>query len=426
MSANAALWARRQAAVPRGVATATPIFADHAENGEIWDMDGERYVDFGSGIAVTNTGHCHPKIMAAAMAQMERFTHTAFQVVGYDVYIELAEPLNALAPINNAKTIFFTTGAEATENAVKVARAHTGRPGVITFTGGFHGRTLLTMAMTGKVAPYKTGFGPLPAGVFHCPFPIAHHCVSEEDALKALDHIFRTDCAPEQTAAIVIEPVQGEGGFYQTPIPFMRALREICDRHGILLVADEVQTGFARTGKMFAIEHYGIEPDLIPVAKALGGGFPISGLIGKAEIMDAPEPGGLGGTYAGSPVACAAALAVLDVIEEEKLCERANEIGAIMTKRLETIRRSNASTPIGDIRGLGAMVAFELVKERGGHEPAPDAIKPVLGKALDQGLILLSCGYYANTIRLLAPLTMTDTHLSTGLDILESSLVEAA
>ncbi len=426
MSANAALWARRQAAVPRGVATATPIFADHAENGEIWDMDGKRYVDFGSGIAVTNTGHRHPKVMAAAMAQMERFTHTAFQVVGYDVYIELAERLNALAPIDNAKTIFFTTGAEATENAVKVARAHTGRPGVITFTGGFHGRTLLTMAMTGKVAPYKTGFGPLPAGVFHCPFPIAHHGVSDDDALKALDHIFRADCAPEQTAAIVIEPVQGEGGFYQTPIPFMRALREICDRHGILLVADEVQTGFARTGKMFAIEHYGIEPDLIPVAKALGGGFPISGLIGKAEIMDAPEPGGLGGTYAGSPVACAAALAVLDVIEEEKLCERANEIGGVMTKRLEAIRRSNASTPIGDIRGLGAMVAFELVKERGSHEPAPDAIKPVLGKALDQGLILLSCGYYANTIRLLAPLTMTDTHLSTGLDILESSLVEAA
>ena len=426
MPSNAELLSRREAAVPRGVATATPIFIDRAENGELWDVEGKRYLDFGSGIAVTNTGHRHPKVMAAAMAQMERFTHTAFQVTGYDVYVELAERLNALAPIAKAKTIFFTTGAEATENAVKIARAHTGRPGVITFTGGFHGRTMLTMAMTGKVAPYKTKFGPLPGGVFHCPFPIAHHGVSEEQSLKALDHIFRADCAPDQTAAIVIEPVQGEGGFYQTPKPFMRALRDICDRHGILLVADEVQTGFARTGKLFAIEHYDVEPDLIPIAKALGGGFPISGLIGKAEIMDAPDPGGLGGTYSGNPIACAAALAVLDVIESEGLCARANVIGDKMVKRLEAIRRSNASVPIGNVRGLGAMVAFELVQERGGDKPAPDAIKPVLEKALADGLILLSCGYYANTIRLLAPLTLGDAHLDQGLDILESSLTQAA
>ena len=408
--------------MPRGVATATPIFADRAENGEIWDVEGKRYIDFGSGIAVTNTGHRHPKVMAAVMTQMERFTHTAFQVTGYDLYVQLAERLNALAPIRSAKTIFFTTGAEATENAVKVARAHTGRPGVIAFTGGFHGRTLLTMAMTGKVAPYKTGFGPLPAGIFHCPFPIAHHGVSSEDSLLALDHIFRADCAPDQVAAIVIEPVQGEGGFYQAPKPFMQTLRKLCDQHGILLVADEVQTGFARTGKLFAIEHYDIEPDLIPIAKALGGGFPISGLIGKAEIMDAPEPGGLGGTYSGSPIACAAALAVLDIIADEKLCERANTIGALMVKRLEAIRRSNGSVPIGDVRALGAMVAFELVKERGGHDPAPEAIKPVTSAALDKGLILLSCGYYANTIRLLAPLTIAEEHLAQGLDILEGSL----
>lgn len=426
MTKNADLLSRRQAAIPRGVATAAPIFVDRAQNGELWDVEGKRYVDFASGIAVTNTGHRHPKVMAAAMAQMERFTHTAFQVTGYDVYVELAERLNALAPINDAKTIFFTTGAEATENAVKVARAYTGRPGVITFTGGFHGRTMLTMAMTGKVAPYKNKFGPLPAGVFHCPFPIAHHGVSEEASLKALDHIFRADCAPDQVAAIVIEPVQGEGGFYQTPPAFMRALREICDRHGILLVADEVQTGFARTGKLFAIEHYDVEPDLIPVAKALGGGFPISGLIGKAEIMDAPDPGGLGGTYSGSPIACAAALAVLDVIQGEDLCAKANAIGGKMVDRLETIRRSNRAVPIGDVRGLGAMVAFELVKERGGDDPAPDAIKPVLDKALDQGLVLLSCGYYANTIRLLAPLTIEPAHLDQGLDILESSLAVAA
>jgi 4-aminobutyrate aminotransferase / (S)-3-amino-2-methylpropionate transaminase / 5-aminovalerate transaminase len=425
MTGNADLLKRREAAIPRGVATATPIFADRAENGELWDVEGRRYIDFASGIAVTNTGHRHPKVMAAAAAQMERFTHTAFQVTAYDVYVELAERLNALAPIKNAKSIFFTTGAEATENAVKIARAHTGRPGVITFTGAFHGRTMLTMAMTGKVAPYKTKFGPMPAGIFHCPFPIAHHGVSESDALKALDHIFKADCAPDQTAAIVIEPVQGEGGFYQTPKAFMKTLREICDRHGILLVADEVQSGFARTGKMFAIEHYDVEPDLIPVAKALGGGFPISGLIGKAEIMDAPDPGGLGGTYAGSPVACAAALAVLDVIAEERLCERSNTIGAKMVARLEAIKRSNTSRPIGDVRGLGAMVAFELVKERGGNDPDADGIKPVLAKALDQGLILLSCGYYANTIRLLAPLTIEDGHLDEGLDILEEALRQA-
>jgi 4-aminobutyrate aminotransferase / (S)-3-amino-2-methylpropionate transaminase / 5-aminovalerate transaminase len=422
MHKNANLLKRREAAIPRGVSTAAPIFADRAENGELWDADGRRYIDFASGIAVTNTGHRHPKIMAAAMAQMDRFTHTAFQVVGYDVYVELAERLNQLAPITNAKTIFFTTGAEATENAVKIARAHTGRPGIITFTGAFHGRTMLTMAMTGKVAPYKIKFGPMPAGIFHCPFPIPHHGVSEADALKALDHIFKADCAPDQTAAIVIEPVQGEGGFYQTPKQFMKALREICDTHGIVLVADEVQSGFARTGKMFAIEHYGIEPDLIPVAKALGGGFPISGVIGKAEIMDAPEPGGLGGTYSGSPVACAAALAVLDVIADEKLCDRANMIGAKMVSRLEAIKQSNVARPIGDVRGLGAMVAFELVKERGGNEPDADGVKPLLSKALERGLILLSCGYYANTIRLLAPLTIAETDLDDGLNILESVL----
>jgi 4-aminobutyrate aminotransferase/(S)-3-amino-2-methylpropionate transaminase len=426
MNANSQLLKRREAAIPRGVATAAPIFVDKAENAEIVDADGRRYIDFASGIAVTNTGHRHPKVMAAAAAQMERFTHTAFQVTGYDVYVELAERLNALAPIADAKTLFFTTGAEATENAVKIARAHTGRPGVITFTGAFHGRTMLTMAMTGKVAPYKTKFGPMPAGIFHCPFPIAHHGVSEADALKALEHIFKADCAPDQTAAIVIEPVQGEGGFYQTPKSFMKSLRAICDHHGIVLVADEVQTGFARTGKIFAIEHYDVEPDLIPIAKALGGGFPISGLIGKAAIMDAPDPGGLGGTYGGNPVSCAAALAVLDVIGEERLCERANVIGAKMISRLAAIKRSNTSVPMGDIRGLGAMVAFELVKERGGNDPDPDAIKPVLSRALDKGLILLSCGYYANTIRLLAPLTIADAHLDEGLDILEDALQYAA
>jgi 4-aminobutyrate aminotransferase len=422
MTNNATLLARRQAAIPRGIGTAAPIFVDRAENGEIWDIEGKRYIDFASGIAVTNTGHRHPKVMAAVAAQSEKFAHVAFQVTGYENYVELAERLNAAAPIEHAKTIFFTTGAEATENAVKIARAHTGRQGIITFTGAFHGRTQLTMAMTGKAVPYRTRGTPPAAGIFHVPFPIAHHGVSEEQALKALKHVFKADIEPENVAAIVIEPVQGEGGFYQAPISFMRHLREICDQHGICLVADEVQSGFARTGKMFAIEHYGIEPDLIPIAKALGGGFPISGVIGKASIMDAAEPGGLGGTYGGNPVSVAAALAVLDIIEEEQLCDRANDIGAYMLERLQAMRMKNSLRPIGDVRGLGAMVAFELVKERGTHDPDPDAIKPVTTAALDAGLILLSCGYYANTIRLLAPLTINLDHLHEGLDKLEHAL----
>ena len=422
MTTNAAILSRRTAAIPRGVATSAPIFVEKARNGELWDVEGRRYIDFASGIAVTNTGHRHPKVMAAAAAQAEKFAHVAFQVTGYESYVELAERLNALAPIKHAKSIFFTTGAEATENAVKIARAHTGRQGVITFTGAFHGRTQLTMAMTGKAVPYRTRGTPPAIGVFHIPFPIPHHGVTEEQALKALYHTFKADIEPSNVAAIVIEPVQGEGGFYQTPIAFMQELRRICDEHGICLVADEVQTGFARTGKVFAIEHYGIEPDLIPIAKALGGGFPISGLIGKAEIMDAAEPGGLGGTYGGNPISVAAALAVLDVIEEEKLCERANKIGARMVERINGMRQKNALRPIGDVRGLGAMVAFELVKERGTHDPDPDAIKPVIAEALDAGLILLSCGYYANTIRILAPLTIDEGHLEEGLDMLETAL----
>ncbi|TNF59567.1 MAG: 4-aminobutyrate--2-oxoglutarate transaminase [Rhodobacteraceae bacterium] len=422
MTNNAAILARRHAALPRGLATATPVFVTRAENGEVWDVEGKRYIDFASGIAVTNTGHRHPKVMAAVAQQLEQFTHLCFQVTGYENYVELAERLNALAPIGTAKTVFFTTGAEATENSVKIARAYTGRHGVITFTGAFHGRTQLTMAMTGKSVPYRPRGTPPSFGIYHVPFPIPHHGTTEEDALKALYHVFKADMPPEQVAAIVIEPVQGEGGFYQTPRTFMKRLREICDEHGIVLVADEVQSGFARTGKMFAIEHYDIEPDLIPVAKALGGGFPISGVIGKAEIMDAAEPGGLGGTFGGSPIGIAAGLAVLDAIAEEKLCERANHIGDIMVERLKKFRQSNTLRPIGDVRGLGAMVAFELVKERGTHVPDPDAIKHVTAAALDAGLILLSCGYYANTIRLLAPLTIDEAHLHEGLDKLEIAL----
>lgn len=423
---NNQLLARRQAAVPRGVASATAVFAVKGENAEIWDAEGTRYLDFAAGIAVCNTGHRHPKVMAAAAAQSEAFVHTAFQVLPYASYVALAERLNLLAPIKDAKTILMTTGAEAVENAVKIARHHTKRPAVISFVGAFHGRSMLTMGMTGKVVPYKAGFGPFPASLYHAPFPIEHHGVSVQDSLDALERLFKADLEPTQVAAIILEPVQGEGGFYIAPKEFMLALRQLCDQHGILLICDEVQTGFARTGKMFATEYFDIEPDLMTVAKALGGGFPISGVIGKTEIMDSPEPGGLGGTYGGSPLGCAAAHAVLDVIEEEQLCERSNRIGKRMVERIQQMKEDSESTPIGDVRGLGAMVAFELVKQRGGHSPDPDKVKQLTAKALENGLVLLSCGIYANCIRLLAPLTIPDAQLEEGLDILEKSLREIA
>ena len=426
MTSNADLLARRAAAVPRGVSTAFPVFADKAENAELWDVEGKRYVDFAGGIAVLNTGHRHPKIMAAVEAQLARFTHTAFQVTAYESYVELAEKISARAPFSGpAKTIFFTTGGEALENAVKIARAHTGRTGVITFTGAFHGRTMLTMAMTGKVAPYKKKFGPLPAEVFHLPFPNPLHGVSVQQSLDALNFLFRADIEPDRVAAIVVEPVQGEGGFYETPTELFRALRQICDQHGIVLVADEVQTGFGRTGKLFAMEHTGVEPDLVTMAKSLGGGFPISGVVGRAEIMDAPEPGGLGGTYAGSPLACAAALAVLEVIEEEKLLDRATAIGDAIKARLEQISKRNDAVAITAIRGRGAMIGFDIVKSNGAYEPDAEATKRVTTIALEKGLILLSCGVHGNVIRILVPLTVSDTVLAEGLDALEAALVAA-
>lgn len=426
MTTNADLLARRAAAVPRGVATATPVYADRAENAEIWDVEGKRYVDFAGGIAVLNTGHRHPKVVAAVEAQLARFTHTAFQVNAYEPYVELAEKINARAPFSGpAKTIFFTTGGEALENAVKIARAHTGRSGVITFTGAFHGRTMLTMAMTGKVLPYKKKFGPMPAEVWHLPFPNELHGVTVKQALDALGFLFRADVEPERVAAIVVEPVQGEGGFYETPVELFRALREICDQHGIVLIADEVQTGFGRTGKLFAIEHTGVEPDLVTMAKSLGGGFPISGVLGRAAIMDAPEPGGLGGTYAGSPLACAAALAVLDVIDEEKLLDRANAVGTAIKGRLEALKTRNDIVPITAIRGRGAMIGFDIVKANGTYEPDAEATKRVTTAALEAGLILLSCGVHGNVIRILVPLTVSDAVLEDGLKALETALVAA-
>ena len=426
MTSNSTLQARRTAAVPRGVATAYPVFADRAEGSELWDIDGRRFIDFGGGIAVLNTGHRHPKVIAAVREQLDRYTHTAFQIVPYEPYIALCERLNALAPFSGeAKTILFSTGAEAVENAVKIARAATGRTNVIAFSGAFHGRTMMTMAMTGKVAPYKKKFGPMPGGIWHAPFPVPQHGVTTADTLKAIEILFRADVDPANVAAIVIEPVQGEGGFHPAPTELMEALRAICDRHGILLIADEVQTGFARTGKMFGVENSGVEPDLITVAKSLAGGFPLSGVIGRAEIMDAPEPGGLGGTYAGSPLACAAALAVLDVIEEERLIERANVLGDRIKGELARISQRNDTVPMNAIRGPGAMVAFDIVKSRGGQEPDADATRRVTAAALADGLVLLSCGVDANSIRILMPLTIPDEILAEGMGKLEGALVAA-
>ena len=423
MTTNAELLARRNAAVVRGIGHTTPISAQRAANAELWDVEGRRYVDFAGGIAVVNTGHVHPKVVAAVQEQLSRFSHTCFQVLMYEPYIELAERLNAIAPIEGPlKSALFTTGAEATENAVKIARAATGRAGVIAFTGGFHGRTVLASAMTGKVAPYKKDFGPPLPNVWHVPFPTAQNGVTVDETLRYIDFLFKADCGPQGIAAFIIEPVQGEGGFHQAPADLMRALRRLCDTHGIVLIADEVQTGFGRTGKMFAMEHYDVRPDLICVAKSLAGGFPLSGVIGKAAIMDAADPGGLGGTYAGNPLACAAALAVLDVFKEEGLLSRSQAIGARLRAWLEGAQGRNDLVPIADIRGPGAMVAFDIVRDRITKEPDAAATKRVVEQSYQNGLILLSCGVNANTIRILVPLTAEDAIIDEGLKVLEGAL----
>ena len=421
---NQALLARRERAVPRGVATATPVFADRAENAELWDVEGRRYVDFAGGIAVLNVGHRHPRVVEAVRAQLDRFTHSAFQVSAYEPYIALAEKLNALAPFDGpAKTIFFTTGGEATENAVKIARAATGRNGIIAFTGGFHGRTLLASAMTGKVRPYKAPFGTLPGEVYHLPFPDG--AVSVADTLRMLDFLFAADLPPSSIAAIIIEPVQGEGGFRVAPVELLQALRRICDEHGIKLVADEVQTGFARTGRMFAIEHSGVQPDLVSVAKSMGGGLPLSGVIGRAGLMDEVGPGGLGGTYSGAPLACAAGLAVLDIIEDEKLIDRARVIGTKLRTHIDRMHANTALLPISRARGLGAMIAFDILQSHGGTDVRAGAAADICARACEKGLIVLSCGTEGATVRILVPLTAPDAIIDEGMAIIEQVLAQA-
>ena len=418
---NAALLARREAAVPRGVGHAHAIFAARAENAEVFDVEGRRYIDFAGGIAVLNTGHRHPAVIEAVKAQLDLYTHTAFQVLPYEPYIALAERLNALAPGNFAKkTIFLTTGAEAIENAIKIARVATGRPGVIAFGGGYHGRTLLTLGLTGKVAPYKTGFGPFPADVYHANFPDAARGVSVADAMASIDTIFRNDFEAARVAAIIIEPVQGEGGFNIAPPELFRRLRELCDDKGILLIADEVQTGAGRTGTWFAVEQMGVAPDIITLAKSMAGGFPMSAVIGRADVMDAPAAGGLGGTYAGSPIGCAAGLAVLDVFQRENLLQRSRDVGERLKSALTTMAQRHPG--VCAVRGLGAMVAFELGRKGDPLQPDADLAKSIVAEAAKRGLILLTCGTWGNVVRILVPLTASDALLDEGLGILADCL----
>ena len=422
MTKNADLLARRNLAVARGVANMHNIYAERAENAEVWDVDGRRYIDFAGGIGVLNTGHRHPKVMAAVQRQMEQYTHTCFQVLPYEPYVSLAERLNSLAPGDAPnKTLFLTTGAEAVENAVKIARAHTGRPAVIAFNGGYHGRTMMTLGLTGKVVPYKAGFGPFPGEIYHAPFPIEVHGISVDQSMAAVNNLFKADVEPARVAAIIIEPVQGEGGFYVAPPEFLKRLRALCDDHGILLIADEVQAGAGRTGRLFAMEHSGVVPDLTTLAKSIAGGFPISAVVGRADIMDSVGPGGLGGTYAGSPLGCAAALAVLDVFEEEGILERSLALGERLISRLRSMAQSYAC--IGDVRGLGSMVAMELFKSVDGKPVADaDLTRQLVVKAAERGLILLSCGMYGNVIRILVPITGSNEVVDEGLDIIEGCL----
>jgi 4-aminobutyrate aminotransferase/(S)-3-amino-2-methylpropionate transaminase len=425
LTSNADLHARRQAAIPRGVSNSLAVYAERASNAELWDVEGKRYIDFASGISVLNTGHVHPKVKAAVAQQLEKLMHACFQVTPYESYIALAERLNALAPGSGPKkTIFLSTGAEAVENAIKIARFHTKRSAVIAFTGGFHGRTLACISLTGKVQPYKAGFGPMLPEIFHVPYPMPYHGITVEHSLDAIHQLFKADVDPARVAAIIIEPVLGEGGFYAAPGELMRKLRSLCDQHGIVLIADEIQSGFGRTGRMFAIEHSGVEPDLVTIAKSVAGGVPLSAVVGKAEIMDAPGVGGLGGTYAGSPLGCAAGLAVLDVFRDEKLLERSQQIGNFMVSRLKGLQ---ARFPcIGDVRGLGSMVAIELVKNRKADSPDADLTKALVQAAGRRGLIILACGMYGNVVRFLAPLTISDALVKEGFNVFEQALGEAA
>lgn len=415
---NAEINQRRINASPRGIGVMCNFYAAKAENATVWDVEGNQYTDFAAGIAVLNTGHRHPALVQAIKDQLDCFTHTAYQIIPYESSVRLAERINEIAPIaGNKKTAFFTTGAESVENAIKIARASTGRPGVIAFAGGFHGRTLMGMALTGKVVPYKVGFGPFPSDVYHVPFPSEVHGVSTEDSIHALEKLFKADIDPARVAAIIIEPIQGEGGFYVAPNELMVKIREICDQHGIVMIADEVQTGYGRTGKLFAMEHYTVQPDLITLAKSLAGGMPLSAVCGKASIMDGPAPGGLGGTYAGNPLAIASAHAVLDVIQNENLLARSEVLGAQLRQTISSMNHPC----VAEVRGLGSMSSVEFKNAKTGA-PSPEIASQVQKLALEKGLLLLTCGVYGNVIRFLYPLTIPQAQFDDALTIIKHSI----
>lgn len=410
---------RRSEATPNCMSVLCNWFVEKAENATLWDTNGNEYIDFAAGIAVLNVGHRHPRIVEAVKKQLDRFTHTAYQITPYESYIELAEKINAVAPIKGkTKTCFFTTGGEATENAIKVAKSKTRRYGIIAFGGSFHGRTAAAVGMTGKVAPYKAELGVGMVGIYHGLYPNKLHNISVDDALKSLDHICKSSISPYDIAAIIFEPVQGEGGFNVAPKEFIEGLREFADRYGIVLIADEVQTGFGRTGKMFAMEYYNISPDIVCIAKSLGGGFPISGIVGKAEIMDCVSAGGLGGTYAGNPLGTVAGLEVLKIIEEEKLLDRSNQLGTKLRDFLQGLGHKE----IAEVRALGSMVAIELFKN---GEPSSEIAKKIQTLAMSKGLLLLTCGNYGNVIRFLYPLTIPQVKFDRALEILREVIAES-
>ena len=416
-STNQSLLERRLAVLPKGLGVAFPVFAEKALNSELWDVEGNRYIDFVGGISVLNTGHNHPKITERVREQLDKFTHTAAQIVNYESYVSLAEKLCELAPISgDKKAVFFTTGAEAVENTLKIAKASTGRHGVISFAGGWHGRTHMCMGLTGKVVPYKNNFGPMPASIYHALFPAPELGITEEQALESIEMLFQSSIHPSDVAAMIVEPVQGEGGFHQLTPTFAKKLREICDEHGILLIFDEVQCGFGRTGTLFATEQLEVEPDLMTSAKSLAGGYPLSAVIGRAEVMDAPQPGGLGGTYSGNPLGCVAALAVIEVFEEEGLLQRSKVIGDTIADFLQGLNNDK----IGHVRHKGAMLAFDVVDAEG--NPDPEATAKLKTDAFDKGLLLASCGRHGNSIRIMVPLTVSDTVLQEGLDIIKDAL----
>ncbi|HMK82022.1 MAG TPA: 4-aminobutyrate--2-oxoglutarate transaminase [Xanthobacteraceae bacterium] len=421
---NQQLLASRNENIPRGLLTAHPIFLEHGEGAHVWDVEGRHYLDFVGGIGVLNVGHNHPRVVEAVRSQLGKLTHASFQVAGYAPYVELAERLNRLVGDGRPhKTIFLTTGAEAVENAVKIARAHTGRPGIISFRGGFHGRTLLGVSLTGFAQPYRQNFGPFAPDIHHTPYPDAYRDWTSDAALAALEELFATTIVADRVAAVLIEPVQGDGGFIPAPADFLRRLRELTQRNGILLILDEIQTGFGRTGEMFGFQHAGIAPDLVTVAKSLAGGFPLSGVVGRAEIMDAPTAGGLGGTYGGNAIACAAALAVLDAFEQDGLLAQGRQIGAVLRAGLDSLQQKHEA--IGDVRGLGAMQAIELVVDRRSKKPDPDAAQRVIDQARERGLLVIKCGVHRNVVRFLAPLVTSQVDVEDALGILDAALAAA-